>query len=370
MNRKVLVVKADKKPKEGIVTPLPNQIYRYPKISVEEKKIDKLAANDIRIKMLFVGVCGSDLHLVKADKNTGYIKSSVPVSIPDSGRIIGHEGVGEVLETGENVKNIKKGMIVTLESILVCNHCEPCKRGDFNQCSNAKLIGLELDGIMGEIIDINASLAHDVTPYVKNHKDLVAMACIEPAGVAFDACEYANIRPGDRVLVFGGGPIGHLVAMMCKNVFGAAEVHIVEPIKFRRDLLKIITSNVYEKIDDAYEKIDGVDVIIEASGVMDNINKFLIRVVANGRIVLLARSGEQLFLDKVDHMITNNIKIIGARGHLGGAFDKILRLYSKGVINFDNIITSEIRGLNGIKKLLESEDFETQNCKVVVNISK
>lgn len=370
MNRDVLLVKAEKKPKNGVVNPSPNQLYRNPQVVVGKREIGKLGANDIRLEMIYVGICGSDLHLVKTDKDTGYIKSSAPLSIPETGRIIGHEGVGRVLEVGKNVKHIKIGMIVTLESILVCNHCEPCKRGDFNQCDNAKLVGLEVDGIMGTIIDVNASLAHDVTPYIKNAKDLVAMACIEPAGVAFDACEYAAIRPADRILILGGGPIGHLAAMMCKSVFGAAEISVIEPIKLRRELLKKITPNVYESIDEADENIDGIDVVVEASGVLNNIKRIFSKITANGRVVLLARSGEPLYLDKVDYMITNNIKIIGARGHLGGAFDKLLRLYSHGVIQLGDVVTTEVKGLNKIGELLESEDFEERNCKVVVALSE
>lgn len=370
MNSEVLVVKAEKQPQDGISDLLPNQLYKNPKLFIEKRELGELGDDDIRVQMLYVGICGSDLHLVKTDRSTGYIKSSAPLSIPESGRIIGHEGVGKVLEVGKNVRHIRTEMIVTLESILVCNNCEPCKRGNFNQCSNAKLIGLELDGIMGKIIDVNANLAHDVTPYIKERKDLVAMACIEPAGVAFDACEYADIQPADRILIFGGGPIGQLAAMLCKNVFGAAEICVVEPIKFRRELLKKMTPYVYENIDTAYESIREVDVLIEASGVLKNIRKMIDKLTANGRVVLLARSGEPLYLDKVDYMITQNIRIIGARGHLGGAFDKILRLYSKGVIQLNDIVTTEVESLEKLKELLESDGFEENNCKVVVDLSK
>lgn len=370
MDSEVLVIKAERKPKDGIANLLPNQLYKNPKLVIETRNMKELGDEEIRLQMLYVGICGSDLHLVKTDKDTGFIKSSAPVSIPKSGRIIGHEGVGKVLEVGKNVKYIRPEMIVTLESILVCNNCEPCRRGDFNQCNDAKLIGLELDGIMGKIVDVNATLAHDVTSYIKNKKDLLAMACVEPAGVAFDACEYADIRPADRVLIFGGGPIGYLTGMFCKKVFGAAKIYIVEPIKFRRDLLKKITPNVYESLDIAYNNIGKIDVIVEASGVLNNVRKMFKKVTANGRIVLLARSGEPLFLDQVDHMITQNIRIIGTRGHLGGAFDKILRLYSKGIIQLSDIVTTEVKGLNKIKELLESDNYEENNCKVVVGLSE
>lgn len=175
MNSKMLVIKAKSEPMKGIVKPLPNQIYKHPNLVIQNREKKKLGSNDIRLQMLYVGICGSDLHLAKENSETGYIISSAPAFIPEEGRVIGHEGVGKVLDVGENVKNIHKDMIVTLESILVCNQCVQCKQGKFNQCKNAKLIGLEIDGIMGEVVDVNSSLAHDITPYVKEEKDLKAM---------------------------------------------------------------------------------------------------------------------------------------------------------------------------------------------------
>ena len=157
MNSKMLVIKAKSEPMKGIVKPLPNQIYKHPNLVIQNREKKKLGSNDIRLQMLYVGICGSDLHLAKENSETGYIISSAPAFIPEEGRVIGHEGVGKVLDVGENVKNIHKDMIVTLESILVCNQCVQCKQGKFNQCKNAKLIGLEIDGIMGEVVDVNSS---------------------------------------------------------------------------------------------------------------------------------------------------------------------------------------------------------------------
>ena len=369
MNSKMLVIKAKSEPMKGIVKPLPNQIYKHPNLVIQNREKKKLGSNDIRLQMLYVGICGSDLHLAKENSETGYIISSAPAFIPEEGRVIGHEGVGKVLDVGENVKNIHKDMIVTLESILVCNQCVQCKQGKFNQCKNSKLIGLEIDGIMGEVVDVNSSLAHDITPYVKEEKDLKAMTCIEPAGVAFDACVAADIKPGDRILIFGGGPIGALAAMLCKRVFGASMVSLVEPIDFRRNVVKKIVNNIYKDVNEIYAEIQDVDVVIETSGVLENVNTIFPKISANGRVVLLARNGKKLVVDDVDHMITNNIKIVGSRGHLEGAFNKILRLYESGDITLDEIITTEINGINKAKELLETENFEHKNCKVIVKIS-
>lgn len=368
MKTNVLLIKADKEPLDNIENPLPNQIYKNPRLEIESRDLGELDNNNIRIKMLYAGVCGSDIHALKKNNHTGYISSSVPLDIPETGRIIGHEGVGQILNVGKNVHHLIAGMYVTLESIVICNHCDACKRGNFNQCRNAKLLGLETDGIMGHIVDVNANLAHDITKYIKDEEDLISMACIEPAGVAYDACENAEVNVGDTVVIFGGGPIGLYSALLSKLVFGAPQVHIIEPLEFRRNLLKEWFDYVYDSIETFKQNVVKANVIIETSGDLTNINKVFNMVDANGRIVLLARSGESLLIDAVDHMITNNIKIVGSRGHLCGAFDKLLKLYAFKVVPFKGAVTSVVKGLKELKVLLESQDIERKDCKIVVKL--
>jgi threonine 3-dehydrogenase len=107
-------------------------------------------------------------------------------------------------------------------------------------------------------------------------------------------------------------------------------------------------------------------VVIEASGHAENIKRVFPWLNAEGRIVLLARSGEPLVIDAVDHMITNAISIAGSRGHLGGAFDRIISLYCNGQLPLDEIVTGEVVGPEGIKTLLDTPARVTQqNCKVL-----
>ena len=84
--------------------------------------------------------------------------------------------------------------------------------------------------------------------------------------------------------------------------------------------------------------------------------------------MLLARSGEALCIDTVDYMITNNIKIIGSRGHLCGAFDKILKIYAFNDIPLKKSVTSVVVGLEKLKKMLERQNIEQKDCKIVVKI--
>lgn len=368
MESKVVVMYADRKPMEGIPNPGPHQIYRNPRVSVEERKLDDLHPDEIRVEMIYAGVCGTDVHLVETNPDTGYIRGSAPAEIPPQGRIIGHEGVGKIVAAGSHVHHVKPGEYVTFESIIVCHHCDVCRRGQFNQCRHARLLGLEKDGLFGTVVDLPSTLTHDVTALAGSDKGLRSAACVEPAGVAYVACQNTHVAAGDVVVVFGAGPIGVFSAMLSKVVFGASRVHVVEPVEFRRNLARKWSDQVYD-IDEFF---DGgprsVDVVIEASGNTDNVTKVFRSLNANGRIALLARSGKPLVLDAVDHMITNAVSLIGSRGHLGGAFAKILSLCENGRIHIDEIVTDVVSGPEGLRDILESpERIVEENCKVLVN---
>jgi (R,R)-butanediol dehydrogenase/meso-butanediol dehydrogenase/diacetyl reductase len=367
MESEVIVVYADEIPMEGVVNPGPHQIYKNPRVTVEKRSLGELQPDEIRVQMLYAGICGTDVHLTEKNPSTDYIRSSAPAIIPAEGRIIGHEGVGRILSTGADVKHLQAGAIVVFESIIVCHYCEACRKGNFNQCHNAVLLGMEKDGLFGTIVDIPAMLAHDVGASIKTENDLKAAACIEPAAVAYVACQNTKLQAGDTVVIFGAGPIGLFTAMLSKMIFGASRVYIVEPIAFRRELAKQWCDNVYtveEFFDNPPEKID---VVVEASGYLKNVNRIFRHINANGRVVLLARSGMPLELEAIDHMITNAILIIGSRGHLCGAFSDILSLHKEGRIALDEIVTTTLDGPQELVDILRHSDkILNEQCKVLV----
>jgi threonine dehydrogenase-like Zn-dependent dehydrogenase len=368
MESKVVVVRADDDPIKGIADPGPHQRYKTPRVSVESRILPALSPDEVRVKMVYAGVCGTDVHLVITNPDTGYIRCSAPAQIPATGRVIGHEGVGRVLEVGSQVRHIRPGAFVTFESIIACHYCDECRRGDFNQCRHALLLGMEKDGLFGEIVDVPSMLTHDVTEMVKSEKGLRAAVCVEPAGVAYVACQNTHLGAGDVVLIFGAGPIGLFAAMLSRVIFGASQVHMVEPVPFRRKMAEKWSDEIYDVNEFFNCNPFSVDVVIEASGNMNNINRVFRRLNANGRVAFLGRSGEPLLLDAVDHMITNAISLIGSRGHLGGAFTKILNLHHNGRISIDDIVTGIINGPEGICDLLKSPSkILEENCKVLVN---
>ncbi len=368
----VLVAYAEKQPQQGVPSPGPNQLYRNPVLHIEDRKLSQLAPGYIRIEMSLAGICGTDIHVIQTTRETGYIKGTAPIDIPPaSGRVLGHEGVGRVIETGSGVSNVKVGDYVTFKSILTCQTCKQCRSGRFNQCKHAKLFGLEHDGLFGTIVDVPATLAHCVSDLADSEHGLIAASCVEPAGVGYVAATATRVSPGDNVLIFGAGPIGALTAMLCREVFGAAEIHVVEPVAYRREFVTRWASHVYDnEFFNGAVMSHAIDVIIEASGVVDNVNYAFRRLAPNGRVALLARSGMPLTVQHVDYMITNTIKILGSRGHLGGAFNNILHMIRVGRLPLHEVVTNTISGLDTLKQCLEHpQAIVDNNCKVLVELS-
>ena len=362
---RVLVLNAEDEGPQGTSTTSPRRRYKHPSVQIETRELGPLAHDHIRVAMLYAGICGTDLHLLQTDADAGYIQTSAPVFIPPEGRVFGHEGVGRVLATGANVSSPSRGDVVAFASILACLQCDICRRGDFNQCSHARLLGMEIDGLFGTIVDVPASLAYDVSE-INTDDGLRAMACLEPAAVALLACERGQVAAGNTVAIFGGGPIGIFCAILCKRVFGATHVALIEPLEFRRKLAARWCDAVYD-VDSYFGIKSAVDVVIEASGDVDNISRVFPRIGANGRVILLGRRGKPLGLGDVDHMITQAISITGSRGHLGGSLGRVAALHRTGLLPLDAVITQELESLEALRDALQHpERLAEAQCKVVV----
>ena len=343
--------------------------YCHPRIVLEDRAVSGLAPGYLRIEIARVGICGSDLGVMLTEPGSGRISSTVPLDIPPAGRIPGHEGVGIVREVGAGVTGFAPGDWVTLQSLTSCGHCPPCLRGALNQCLDGRLVGFQCDGIFAESADLPASLARHIGAMADSEQGLRAATCIEPAACALVALQASALRPGANVLIFGAGPIGVFTAMLCRNLFGAARVDVVEPVRFRRNFARQWVDNSSDAAP-LPEDSGGCrwDLLVEASGALENVDAVMRQLAPNARVLLLARGTRPLHLAAVGHMITNGIAIIGSRGHLGGAFETIIALWGKGQLPLEDAVTGvETGGLDAVKRALESPQAVAEaHCKLQV----
>lgn len=348
--------------------------YFYPKLKIENRLLPReVPENHLRIQPKVVGICGSDIHMVRTREDSQQIAFSAPMSISQQGRVIGHEGICQVIAVGSHVSDYKIGDWVVPSSIFNCGVCNPCTRGYFNQCTEAKLLGTQIDGLFTNLIDLNSRLFINVTKYIKNEQSLIAFSALEPAATSLQACDIALLSPNKNVIIFGAGPIGAYAAMLAKLIFKCDVIVVIEPSKKRRGLVEPWASSTYETFTDFLNSdfnFQEFDAVIEASGYLDNITKVFKSIKPLGNVVLLARSGKSLNLQYVDHLITNAISIKGCRGQLGGYMSRIADLYDSGVLPLNELIQPAGNGLENLLDLLQNcpSKILERYCKPIITL--
>jgi alcohol dehydrogenase len=219
---------------------------------------------DAVIKITKTTICGTDLHIMKGD---------VP-EVTD-GRILGHEGVGIVEETGSAVTNFKKGDHVIISCITSCGKCSYCKKGMYSHCENGGwILGHLIDGTQAEYVRIpHADNSLYPIPAGSDEEALVMLSDILPTGFE---CGVLNgqVKPGDTVAIVGAGPIG-LATLLTAQFYTPAEIIMIDLDENRLEVAKSFgaTQTINSSTENVVEKIlsltngTGVDVAIEAVGI-------------------------------------------------------------------------------------------------------
>ena len=349
----------------------PRVRYRDPALRIDERALGRLDSGNVRVRMRFVGICGSDLGVVSRDERTGFVTGSAPLEIGAGGRVLGHEGVGQVLESGELVRGaFEAGTWVGLESLLPCGRCPTCALGAPNECPDATLLGLQRDGLFAEVADVPAALVRPLGVVADSEEGRIAAVCLEPVACSLRALRAAALRPGQSVVVFGAGPIGAAAALLARRVFGAARVRVVEPTELRRERSAEWAHEVMAP-EDYFRRTAGTaeDVLIEASGELGNVTRALPRMAPRGRVVLMGRSGAPLVVTDVDHLISANVSIVGCRGHAGGPVADVLALLERGDLPLRRLVTGMLDGLGALRAALsEPRDVVQNHCKLVARL--
>ena len=250
----------------GIVTTMKALVYHGPgKKSWEDKPKPSIKnATDVIVKIMKTTICGTDLHILKGD-----------LPAVTDGRILGHEGVGIVEQTGSAVTDFKKGDHVIISCVTSCGKCAYCKRSMYSHCLNGGwILGYLIDGTQAEYVRIpfaDNSLYH--IPEGSDEEALVMLSDILPTGFE---CGVLNgkVQPGNTVAIVGSGPIG-LAALLTAQFYSPAEIIMIDPDDNRLATAKTFgaTQTINNNKEDAIARVKeltggiGVDTAIEAVGI-------------------------------------------------------------------------------------------------------
>lgn len=261
---------------------------------------------DAIVKIAKTTICGTDLHILKGD-----------VPTVTDGRILGHEGVGIIDETGPAVSNFKKGDRVLLSCITSCGKCEACKKGMYSHCENGGgwILGNTIDGTQAEYVRVPfADTSLYPVPKGADEDSLVMLSDILPTGFE---CGVLNgqVKPGDTVAIVGAGPVG-LAALLTAQFYSPSEIIMIDMDDNRLEMAKKFgaTKTINSRDGKAGEKVmemtgkKGVDVAIEAVGVPATFELCEEIVAAGGHIANIGVHGKSVDLH-LEKLWSQNVTI-------------------------------------------------------------
>lgn len=337
-------------------------------VRIEEVPEPTAGEHEVKIRVKWCGICGSDLHEYRAG----------PMIIPQkphplTGRtppiILGHEFSGDVVEIGSGVKNITVGDRVVVNALIYCRQCFYCGMGEYNMCIKLGSTGLASDGGFAEFVTVPSYATYKIPPKVTYEMGTF----VEPLAVAIRAVKRARAHVGNTAAVVGAGPIGLLV-QQAAVASGAGKVYAIEPIAKRGKLAKTLgATEVFNPSEGDVSKeihalTDGTraDVAYECVGNQAAFDTALRITGRRGMIVMVGLAVEPLnvpFLRLWGH----EKEITTSQGYVD-EFPPAIAFLADGRVQVEPMISSKITlddlVEKGFKELIERPE---KNIKILVS---
>lgn len=327
------------------------------KIELCEKPVPEIQdANDAIVKVTLSTICTSDLHI---------IHGAVPSA--KEGVTLGHEFVGEITQTGKNVKNLKIGDRVSANCITFCGECGFCKRGFINNCINGGWeIGCKIDGCQAEYVRVPFANT-GLTKLPDNVSDENALFVGDILSSGYFGAELCEIKNGDIVAIIGAGPVG-LCSMMCAKLLGASKVIAIDIDDKRLEIAQSQTLADYflnpettdiEKAVKEITKNNGADGVIEAAG-GENTFELSWKIARPNSVVAVVAMYEKPQILPLPRMYGKNL-IFKTGGVDAVHCEKLVKYISEGKISTDFLISKKMP-LNNIIEAYKLFEEKSSGC--------
>ncbi len=245
------------------------------KLKLVDNNIQDPGDNEILIKTMACGICGTDFHAY----NGKHRAIKYPV-------VLGHEISGIVYKTGKNIKNFKKDDHVVIDPNITCGYCENCKAGRENFCENMSSVGINYPGGYSEYLTVQEKVVYKIP----DDMSFEAAALTEPVSCIVHAFETAKVDLGGSAIILGTGFIGLTFLQILKGM-GYYPVYVMGRNKFRNKLAKKYGADkIFENVDELMESniINHADLVVEATGSNDILKKTVDMVAPSGKVFAFA----------------------------------------------------------------------------------
>lgn len=318
-------------------------------VVLQETDIPKPKADEVRIKISYTGICGTDLHIVNDEYLANY-----PV-------IMGHEYSGVIDEIGTRVSGFAIGdRVVSLTAAEVCGKCRYCHEGLYMMCDCRKSIGSGVNGAMAEYMTISEALVFKIPDNIS----MKSAALCEPLACCVrSVVETSAIGLGDFVYVSGPGTIGQIVAQLAKSAGANVTVGGTGIDTDRLTLAKVLgaedTIDVTAKnAHHAALRITGgelFDVVFECAGAQPSANTCLDIVRKRGQFIQVGLYGKPIQYD-MDKALIKEVNILNSFASERTSWVTGLRLLSQSKLNLEPLISNVFPLIEWEKAIAAAKD--------------
>ncbi|WP_174880445.1 NAD(P)-dependent alcohol dehydrogenase, partial [Metabacillus niabensis] len=276
-------------------------------IEIKEMDVPGVQGDEVLVKVMAVGVCGSDIHYYEHGRIGRYVVEK-PI-------ILGHECAGIVVAIGEKVTKFKIGDRVAIEPGITCGKCEYCKQGRYNLCPDVEFLATPpIDGAFVQYLKHR----EDFLFPIPDELSFEEAALVEPFSVGIHASKRSQLQPGSSVAIMGMGPVG-LTAVAAVKAFGASNIIVTDLEANRLEAAKRLgaTHAINIANGDPNEQIlqitngKGVDVAFETAGNPHALRSALKAVKRGGKLAIVGLPPQDEIALNVPLIADNELDIFG-----------------------------------------------------------
>ena len=335
-------------------------LYGVRDLRVESVDTPKIGAGEILVKVKAATTCGTDLKIFQR----GYVAGVI--NLPT---VFGHEWAGDVVEVGEGVGWLKKGMRVRAGNSSPCLQCRMCQKEKYNLCEDM----MWLWGAYAKYIRVPARIVTLNTQQIPPHLTYEEAAVTEPLACVLHGVEEAHVKLGDTVAIMGAGPIG-LLHLLVAEKMGAGKIVVSDTIDERLHLARELGADetVNAKREDMVEKTKqltgayGADVVIEAIGTPATWEQTLKMVRKGGTALMFGGCPPQTEIRvSTEQLHYGETTILGTFHTTPAHFKKALNLIASGTINVKPLITRKMK-LDEIREAFETLTTSKSDLKIAI----
>jgi (R,R)-butanediol dehydrogenase/meso-butanediol dehydrogenase/diacetyl reductase len=300
-------------------------------MTVGETEPSPPGPGQVQIAVAYNGICGTDLHIL-----SGHMDARV-----DTPAVIGHEMSGTLAALGDGVEGWAVGDPVTVMPLAWDGTCPACLAGNSHICQNLDFVGIDSPGALQTRWNVDAGLLVRLPETLS----LQHAALVEPTAVAVHDVRRAELEPGQKAVVIGGGPIGVLIAAVAR-AFGG-DVAVIELDPKRRKAVADLGFTALDPRDDTVAWVEewtggaGADVVFEVSGAAAAVLGAVDYAKVRGTLVVVAIHPEPRPIN-LQRVFWRELRLLGARVYQRDDFDTAVALLATGAIPADALITKTV----------------------------